>query len=254
FTGEVIFNSTITSASQQIGISPTLAHNTKYYWRVTAQSNLAKVTTSATNAFTTKLATPTLTSPADNATGVSLTPTLTWSSVTGADKYRLEVNTTSDFTGTFIFDVDTLTSTSKQITGLSSGTDYFWRVSAINSAGNFSDTSGYYYKFTTLTVTAVDNEAIIPQEYATEQNYPNPFNPTTTIRFALPEASFVTLKIYNMLGQEVKTLVNEQKNAGTFNVQWKGDNDSGNKVSSGTYIYRVIAGSHIFTKKMILLK
>ncbi|MCH8325994.1 MAG: T9SS type A sorting domain-containing protein, partial [Bacteroidetes bacterium] len=68
------------------------------------------------------------------------------------------------------------------------------------------------------------------------------------------EASFVTLKIYNMLGQEVKTLVNEQKNAGTFNVQWKGDNDSGNKVSSGTYIYRVIAGSHIFTKKLILLR
>ena len=57
-----------------------------------------------------------------------------------------------------------------------------------------------------------------------------------------------------MLGQEVKTLVNEQKSAGTFNVQWKGDNDFGTKVSSGTYIYRVVAGANIFTKKMILLK
>jgi len=64
----------------------------------------------------------------------------------------------------------------------------------------------------------------------------------------------VTLKIYNMLGQEVKTLVNEQKSAGTFNVVWNGDNDFGNKVASGTYIYRVIAGQNIFTKKMILLK
>ena len=99
-----------------------------------------------------------------------------------------------------------------------------------------------------------DNNLVIPNEFEVTQNYPNPFNPSTTIRYALPEASFVTLKIYNMLGQEVKTLVNEQKSAGTFNIQWRGDNDFGSKVSSGTYIYRVIAGAHIITKKMILLK
>jgi len=107
----------------------------------------------------------------------------------------------------------------------------------------------------TFSVTGVDdNSSVIPDEFEVSQNYPNPFNPSTIIRYALPEASFVTLKIYNMLGQEVKTLVNEQKNAGTFNVQWRGDNNFGSKVSSGTYIYRVIAGAHIFAKKMILLK
>ncbi|MCH7974837.1 MAG: T9SS type A sorting domain-containing protein, partial [Bacteroidetes bacterium] len=104
-------------------------------------------------------------------------------------------------------------------------------------------------------VTGIDDNPIKqPNSFVLMQNYPNPFNPSTIIRFGLSEASFVILKIYNMLGQEVKTLINKQMNAGTFNVQWKGDNDSGNKVSSGTYIYRVIAGSHIFTKKMILLK
>ena len=108
--------------------------------------------------------------------------------------------------------------------------------------------------FTPNVVTGIDDEQVIPKEFTLSQNYPNPFNPTTTIRFTLPEASLVTLKIYNMLGQEVKTLVNEQKSAGTFNVQWKGDNDFGSKASSGTYIYRVIAGANIFTKKMILLK
>ena len=108
--------------------------------------------------------------------------------------------------------------------------------------------------FATGSVTAIDNELVIPQKFTLEQNYPNPFNPSTIIRFALPEASFVTLKIYNILGQVVKTLVNEQKNAGTYNVQWRGDNNFGVKVSSGTYIYRVIAGQNIFVKKMVLLK
>ena len=108
--------------------------------------------------------------------------------------------------------------------------------------------------FATGSVTAIDNELVIPQKFTLEQNYSNPFNPATTIRFALPEASFVILRIYNMLGQEVKTLVNGEKNAGTYNVQWRGDNNFGVKVSSGTYIYRVIAGQNIFTKKMILLK
>ncbi|MCH8943035.1 MAG: T9SS type A sorting domain-containing protein [Bacteroidetes bacterium] len=108
--------------------------------------------------------------------------------------------------------------------------------------------------FATGSVTAIDNELVIPQKFTLEQNYSNPFNPATTIRFALPEASFVILRIYNMLGQEVKTLVNGEKNAGTYNVQWRGDNNFGRKVSSGTYIYRVIAGQNIFTKKMILLK
>jgi hypothetical protein len=95
---------------------------------------------------------------------------------------------------------------------------------------------------------------VIPENFVVEQNYPNPFNPSTTIKFGIPEAGLVSVKIYDMLGQEIRTLVDGMKNAGTFAVTWNGDNDFGQKVSSGTYIYRVTVGANIITKKMVLLK
>lgn len=96
---------------------------------------------------------------------------------------------------------------------------------------------------------------IIPQEFSLSQNYPNPFNPTTTIEFALPEASAVNLTIYNMLGQEVKTLVNDEKQAGFYSIQWNGeDNGGGSSTASGIYIYRISAGKNVISKKMIFLK
>jgi len=100
----------------------------------------------------------------------------------------------------------------------------------------------------------------IPTVYALGQNYPNPFNPTTIIRYALPEASTVSLKIYNVLGQQVAELVNDVKSAGFFQTQWNGRNQYGQLVSSGVYFYRMEAhstnGGNIFVseKKMLLLK
>lgn len=102
-------------------------------------------------------------------------------------------------------------------------------------------------------ITDVEEEEL-PSEYDLTQNYPNPFNPTTTINYAIPEASYVTVKIYNMLGQEVKTLVAEEMTAGKYNIAWNGRNEAGQKVSSGTYIYRIVAGDFVQAKKMILLK
>jgi flagellar hook assembly protein FlgD len=86
------------------------------------------------------------------------------------------------------------------------------------------------------------------------QNYPNPFNPSTVINYSVPDAQFVTIRVYNMLGQEIATLVNEEVEAGIYNVTWNGVDNSGIKVATGTYIYRVVAGSNVATKKMILLK
>jgi hypothetical protein len=97
-------------------------------------------------------------------------------------------------------------------------------------------------------------ESVIPDRFTVEQNYPNPFNPTTTITFGLTEAAYVTIKVYDMLGREIKTLVNDVRNAGTFSVTWNGDNEFGQKVSSGTYIYKVAAGDNVITKKMVLIK
>ena len=94
----------------------------------------------------------------------------------------------------------------------------------------------------------------LPEQFSLEQNYPNPFNPTTTIRFTLPEASRVSLRIYNNLGQLVKTLLSEDRDAGYYNVVWDTKNANGQQVSAGVYLYRITAGNYIDTKKMILMK
>jgi len=97
--------------------------------------------------------------------------------------------------------------------------------------------------------TKVDPGTELPKSYALSQNYPNPFNPSTTIAFALPSRSFVTLKIYDMLGREVAVLASEELAAGNYTRQWYAAS-----LSSGIYFYRLEAGSFIQTKKLILLK
>jgi phosphatidylserine/phosphatidylglycerophosphate/cardiolipin synthase-like enzyme/DNA/RNA endonuclease YhcR with UshA esterase domain len=89
----------------------------------------------------------------------------------------------------------------------------------------------------------------IPDDFNLSQNYPNPFNPTTTIAFSLPIANLVTLKAYNILGQEVATLVNEEMKAGSYTVNFNASN-----LSSGVYFYRLTAGSFVMNKKFTLLK
>jgi hypothetical protein len=88
-----------------------------------------------------------------------------------------------------------------------------------------------------------------PAEYALLDNYPNPFNPSTVISWQLAVGNFVTLKVYDVLGREVKTLVNERQAAGTHSVSF-----DGTKFTSGVYFYRLRAGNFISTKKMILTK
>ncbi len=94
-----------------------------------------------------------------------------------------------------------------------------------------------------------------PQTYALEQNYPNPFNPTTTIRFAIPQSEHVTLKVYDLLGREVATLVNEVRNAGSYSETFPASGGfDASKLASGVYIYTLKAGSFIASKKFVLLK
>jgi hypothetical protein len=114
----------------------------------------------------------------------------------------------------------------------------------------------YYWRAdTTNLVTGIgDGEIGIPQEYALYQNYPNPFNPTTTIKYDLKQTGDVSLKIYNILGQEVRTLVNTRQEAGYKSVVWDGLNHYGARVASGVYIYRIEAGDFVQSRKMILMK
>ncbi|GAB4372740.1 MAG: hypothetical protein Kow0042_16230 [Calditrichia bacterium] len=99
-----------------------------------------------------------------------------------------------------------------------------------------------------------DTLYLTPTAFSLEQNYPNPFNPVTTIRYQLSTASLVELTIYNLNGQKVRTLVNERKPAGNYQIQWDGRDDSGRQVASGVYLYRIRAGAFSQTKKMILMK
>ena len=101
--------------------------------------------------------------------------------------------------------------------------------------------------------TTVVNRAI-PTAYALNANYPNPFNPTTNISFALPVDSRVSLKIYNVAGQLVRTLVNETMAAGIHTVTWDGANSNGEKVASGIYFYQLSAENYTQTRKMCLMK
>ncbi len=115
-------------------------------------------------------------------------------------------------------------------------------------------------KFTTAApkVVYVDNghnrSSILPSDYSLEQNFPNPFNPSTTIRYSIPRAGHVTIFIYNINAQLIKTLVNDSKPAGRFTVTWDGTNNLGSKVSSGVYFCRLQSNNFVDVKKMILLK
>jgi len=90
--------------------------------------------------------------------------------------------------------------------------------------------------------------------YVLSQNYPNPFNPTTSISYTIPENGLVTLKVYNLLGEEVKTLVDKNLVSGSYSATWDGTNNAGNKISSGQYIYRLKAGGQVLSRTMTLVK
>ena len=114
-----------------------------------------------------------------------------------------------------------------------------------------SDSFYIYYNagWVPTSIRQSDEEILSVRDYELSQNYPNPFNPSTTIRYSVPERSNVVLKIYDILGSEVSTLVNEDKDAGIYSV-----NFNASHLASGIYFYRLHAGSFVETKKMILMK
>jgi hypothetical protein len=97
--------------------------------------------------------------------------------------------------------------------------------------------------------TGMKKEEIVPREFLLDQNFPNPFNPTTMINYSVPKTSFVTIKVYDVLGRDVTTLVNDNKPAGNYSIEFNAI-----KLVSGIYFYRMRAGDFIQTKKLILLK
>ncbi len=121
-------------------------------------------------------------------------------------------------------------------------TDQAWNGSNLENS--------YRYTFTYQTgATAIENDNTMVKKFELSQNYPNPFNPTTIINYSVPTSSLVTIKVYDVLGREIAKLVNEQKTAGTYSVQF-----NGSALSSGVYFYRMQAGDFVQTKKLLLMK
>jgi hypothetical protein len=104
------------------------------------------------------------------------------------------------------------------------------------------------------TLAATDPGSIMPSEYALFQNYPNPFNPNTQITFDVPASEFVMLRVFNLLGQDVHTLINKSMTPGRYTVEWNGNDMLNNEVASGVYFYELRGKSFISRKKMLLIR
>ena len=98
------------------------------------------------------------------------------------------------------------------------------------------------------------NSGVAPYEFGLSKNFPNPFNPTTTINYEIAKAGDVSIVIYDMVGREVKTLVSDFANPGSYSVVWNAQNNQGLEVSAGMYVYQIKSGLNVLSKKMILLR
>ena len=227
----------------------------KYYWRVQANNGGNLSSFSEVRAFTTGIGVPILISPPDSAINVSTNPTFEWAPVNGAVSYTLQISTFGSFIN-LVVNQPGITSTSYSVTGLEENKKLFWRVRGATASydGLFSSV----FNFTTGSASPV-NENNNLFTYSLEQNYPNPFNPTTVIKYQIANPVFVTISIYNMLGMEIQKLVNAEKSAGSYEVEFSatgGSASEGNayNLPSGVYFYRIQAGDFVEAKKMVLLR
>ncbi|MFO7447656.1 MAG: T9SS type A sorting domain-containing protein, partial [Ignavibacteriaceae bacterium] len=231
-----------------------LTPGTTYYWRVLTNGSVASLDGHFTiEPGSSAPVVPSIGGP----NGINLHTTsakLSWFLPVQAEaelSYEVEYSTSKDFSQST--KVDGITASSYTATNLQAGKEYYWRVKSVTKD---NQSSGYSYSgsFVPAGVTDVEETIAIPEKFEVTQNYPNPFNPETNIRVNLPEAGVLSVKIFDILGQEVVTLINREMNAGVHTLQWKGENSFGQKVPSGTYIYRVSAGDNTQTMKMVLLK
>ena len=162
-----------------------------------------------------------------------------------------------DGSGPILVRRDGINSFSNEPNDTSSGKQILSQGNTISTITGIIHYSFNRYKLTPRTdadygvVTSVDEEPLVelPRTWALDQNYPNPFNPTTQIRYSVPQGGPVRLSVYNVLGQEVATLVNEVQTAGTYSVRF-----DATRLASGLYIYRLATGTFTDVKKMMLLK
>jgi len=233
-----------------------LLNRQKYYWKVQALNQGGVGSFTAPDSFTTviELAAAPLTVGPKSPTVTGRKMTFVWNSSLNATSYHLQVAAQNFPTAVLSEDVKVTDTTYTIKDTLLASTTYYWQVSAINLGGEGAFSSTAHFA-TGTTVSVETPTANIPKEFALMQNFPNPFNPTTTINYDVPKTSVVTLKIYDVLGRVVATLVDGVQEASSYRIQWNASN-----MASGVYFYRISArsqdGSTNFTsvRKLVLMK
>jgi uncharacterized lipoprotein YddW (UPF0748 family) len=242
--GLVVNDSSLVDTVKSVG---GLLGLTAYHWRVRAANAAGFGSYSASSNFTTGFpASPNLLYPPNIFADAPVNLRFLWGRAPAASTYRFQLSTAADFAATMV-DSAGLADTSLAGPGLDNYKVYFWRVKAINALGSSGWSS--VFRFRTVQVSSVEAQGGLPTAYALSQNFPNPFNPTTTIQFALPQSGRVSLKVYDVLGREEATLVNDEMPAGNFSVRW-----NASQSSSGVYFFRITAGSFSETKRMVLVR
>jgi hypothetical protein len=170
--------------------------------------------------------------------------------MTNTNVYSLVVNGKNLYAGTDNGGVFLSSNNGKSWTPVNSGLpNTEVRVLAVNGGNLFAGTYGNGVWERPLITDVKDGKSEIPSVFSLSQNYPDPFNPSTTISFTIPTRSSVSLKIFDLLGKEVSTIVSQELPAGTYSRQWNAA-----KMSSGIYFYRLQTGSFTQTKRLVLLK
>jgi len=230
----------------------TLNQYTIYYYRIASINNNGQgswTTAWILRPIHSPLSPPALLYPVDSAVNVPVNPTFDWSDVGGAINYRLQISTVQNFSSV-LFSVSGLTNSGYTLSSgiLTTCTKFYWRVKAFIT-GDSSQWSAVR-SFTTTCPPGVKRISTeIPTEYKLYNNYPNPFNPSTNIRYQITNNKFTTLKIFDILGREVKTLVSEFQKTGTYEIKFSLDG-----FENGVYFYRLQSGGFIDTKKMLMIK
>lgn len=134
------------------------------------------------------------------------------------------------------------------------GKTYYYKLTAVDVQGFESGPSNEVMA-TIKAIPGEDNEnGTVLKQFELKQNYPNPFNPSTTIDYQVPEYTNVTITVYSVLGKEVRRLVNDYKEAGTYQVEWNGRDNEGSRISSGVYFYQMTTVNFKAVKKLMLQK
>lgn len=192
---------------------------------------------------------PALLYPFNNSNNIPEITQMIWDSNATVNSYRLQIANDSLFSSV-VYDTNVTIQYITLRTGvLSLGQKYYWRVRGSNSFGIGSWSEVWNFRVRTSSIQKLSG--FIPDKYFLEQNYPNPFNPSTNIKFQIPKSERVTIKIFDLLGREMETLLDSKLEAGYYQTKLVIDQA---KYSSGIYFYMLKTESMLIAKKMVILK